>query len=106
MQLCNSFTEQDILKFISGFRKENEKQVVKLFTEGYCYWFAYILQTMFGGVLYYLPISGHFVIQIGDYFYDIHGRYEVTEPCLNWEQYRAEDPLQYERIVKDCILKQ
>jgi len=93
----------DILTFIDGFKKhyvtktfkspqecrdfdwtdksfeERQSPIVKLFTEGWCYYFARILQDAYpGGNLCLLKGYGHIVYLYENKFYDITG--ELTNP--------------------------
>ena len=74
-------------------------------TNGNCYWFAYILTTRFNNLkIYYLPIEGHFVAGDGITFYDFHGINNLQEKPYLFSQLELEEPHWYKRIVRDCIL--
>ena len=93
----------DISTFIDGFRKhyvtktfrtpqecrdfawtdksfeERQSPIVKMFTEGWCYYFARILEDAYpGGTLCLLKGHGHIVYLYENKFYDITG--ELTNP--------------------------
>lgn len=95
--------KQTILSFIRHFKDAQDT-----FLNGCCYWFSHILSVRFGGTTYYDPIYGHFVQKIGNDFYDVRG--EVTHIYQNmklvcWDTYQSVDPLHYQHIVRDCVLK-
>lgn len=112
--------EDEVLNFINPFKRfEKDKVLHTTFTEGYCYYFALMLQHRFPeGELYYLG-WGHFVTKIGDKFYDITGN--CTETCTkphtsrtildityipqSWKEIQATDPDWAARIIEGCITK-
>lgn len=105
-QKANRYTGKyqfDILTFIDGFRKhyvtktfkspqecrefawtdksfeERQSPIVKMFTEGWCYYFARILEDAYpGGTLCLLKGHGHIVYLYKNKYYDITG--EITTP--------------------------
>ena len=95
----------EVLKFINKFNRWD--QVIECFTNGNCYWFAYILVGRFpSGTIVYDEIENHFGCLIDDKVYDITG--DVTK-CYNWETWQEvylRDPLHGKRILRDCILKE
>lgn len=98
--MCNP---EEILYFIHQFRHAE-----RTFTDGCCYWFAYIMQARFGADILYLIEEGHFVARIKYRLYDVTG--DVTDqyshrPMMTLEQIKALDELWYDRIVRDCIKK-
>lgn len=76
--------------------------------DGNCYWFAQILCERFPGlVLYYCPIAGHFLAgdsdpNVAPTFYDYTGVVHPTEKPILFSQIQEEDPLLYNRIIRDC----
>ena len=92
-----------ILNFISRFTDSGKnKEVIKTFTCGCCYWFALILSVRFSeSVIMYDPIINHFVILFENKLYDITG--EVTEQykVVSWKDYY--DELEKQRIIEQCI---
>jgi hypothetical protein len=63
---------------------------------------------MFDGIIIYDTIDGHFVVKIGHLCYDIRGKLNNFSPsrsCYYWDSMMQEDPLQYERILSDCVYK-
>lgn len=87
-------------EFISRFNASPD--VRKVFLNGCCYWFAYILMARFPGAeLMYDQIENHFGARIGTYVYDITG--DVTF-LYDWESWgNIDDPPLKERIRRDCI---
>jgi hypothetical protein len=96
-----------IEKFISNFRKHDEKLLVKMFTEDYCYHFSVILKAVFPrGDIYYDVIHGHFILEFDERFYDITGVVEPHNILVPFDQLEFYDELVYGRVVKDCVLKE
>lgn len=50
--------------------------MVKVFTDGYCYDFAYMLQRIFGGDIVY-NMQDHYLLHVNNKFYDITGEVEA-----------------------------
>ena len=95
------------MKFIQNFRNEG---TIKTFTEGCCYWFAYILVERFKGeavsaVIWYNQILGHFAAVIDGTMYDITGELEITFDWYIWDRFLAQEPSYGSVVVRDCILK-
>lgn len=91
---------KQILDFIKHFNKN--KGTIKTFTEGCCYWFAFILHTRFKGVIMYNDIDNHFACKIGNTIYDINGI--NTDSFVEWDNYRKTEPLNADRVIRDCII--
>lgn len=72
---------------------------------GNCYYFAVILRDRFGGVICYDTSHGHFVTRIDDVYYDYSGVYNPDRPdaVVEWSRLKAHDPLQYGRVLRDCV---
>lgn len=89
-----------ILQWISHF-----KGAAYTFTNGCCYWFAYILQEHFGATIWYAPVQGHFVGEINGIFYDANGVYTppINERMITWEEIQILDPLWAKHITRDCV---
>ena len=88
--------------------------VIDCFTQGCCYWFAFILKERFQGKIVYDPVIGHFACQIGSSVYDIKGNIDKQYgPGFfnwyewdTWELYANGEPSGARtRVIKDCILK-
>ena len=92
-------------KFINNFKSSNPKEIEKNFLFGNCYWFAFILAERFGGEIYYLPIKNHFITKINEIFYDITGKVALEERAYKWTTYKTFDPLEANRIERDCIFQ-
>ena len=77
----------NILDFIKNFRtksgefdKKTEGSVCHLFTDGYCYYFAKILEEAYPGGTICKPWPiGHFIYKYYDKYYDIDGEYILNE---------------------------
>ena len=90
----------DILDFIHRRFPEN----TGTWTEGNCYWLAFILKEQFGCKIYYLPISGHFIAKDeDDNYYDQHGIVNTDEEKILWDDLKVLDETWYNNIVRDCI---
>lgn len=72
-------------------------------TSGNCYFFAVILQEVFGGDIYYDVINGHFLLQCEGSFYDWTGKTDNYEKPVKWNSFEQYDKLQKKRIIRDCI---
>ena len=88
--------------------------VIDCFTQGCCYWFAFILKERFQGKIVYDPVIGHFACQIGCNVYDIKGNIDKQygpnffnwHDWDTWEIYANGEPSGARtRVIKDCILK-
>lgn len=107
----------EIDKFIAPFRKP---ELIDIFTNGYCYYFAQILSTRFNSFLwhptdiYYNPIDCHFACLIGNKLWDINGAIsdDIIEYQTNkfghwykWKYYIDWEPLDSKRVIENCIIK-
>lgn len=101
-----------VLKFISRFTANGQReQVIDTFSNGCCYWFAYILYERFNragslsckGYMVYDIVANHFGCCIGGRVYDITG--DVTEK-YNWKDisHISDDECAVERVVRDSIM--
>lgn len=91
--------EYFILHFLRASPTQNIKET---FTNGCCYWFAYILCSRFSqSKLMYDVTENHFVAQIGDRLFDITGDVTDRYNVIEWEKY--DDKLHKERLIRDCI---
>lgn len=91
----------EIEQFITLFGND------KRYMDGLCYWFAYILKGRFpDGEIYYDPIMNHFYFVYGDYAFDVRGKVELPLKAMKWCEYPKFDILDYQRVVRDCILKE
>ena len=96
--------KKEILEFIDSFKWGHEKALEDVFLNGNCYWFAYRLRGRFGGVILYLPISGHFICRIGGTYFDVTGEVHPNEPEICFESYQMKDPDHYQRIYRNCVI--
>lgn len=118
--ICDQWSEINI--FIKQFQNDG---TIEVFTQGFCYYFAKILSTRFvyfynEPLIMYNPIDNHFACLILDKLWDITGELDVTvgttfnrarETSKNvdnwycWDNYKDFDNKDYERVVRDCIIK-
>ena len=96
--------DETVLAFINKFKELYPKELEKIFSDGWCYYFAVILKTRFAGRIYYLPVENHFICKIGELFYDING-VVIPNECYPWDEYKYEDIIHTKRIIRDCIMK-
>lgn len=99
--------QKRVLAFIKPFRNDACRTV---FTEGYCYWFAWILQEWSvhigaPGVIEYEPIMDHFACRIDGVLYDVTGVVTETFPFTPWDEFKQQDSLLTKRIIRDDIIK-
>ena len=96
--------EEIVLAFIGRFQNEG---TIKAFTDGCCYWFAFILaQRFLLSEIAYNPVLNHFAVRIGTDLYDITGKIETSEgPWIDWDEYQAAEPADTERVQRYCIDK-
>lgn len=93
-----------ILAFIDKFKELYPTELEEIFSDGWCYYFAIMLKTRFAGRVYYLPKENHFVCKIGELFYDITG-VVIPEEAFPWDEYKYQDILHTQHIIRDCIMK-
>lgn len=100
-------TYAGVERFIRDFKCFDSGEVTRTFTNGYCYWFAFILHTRFpdSQIMYY-AVGNHFACKIRDRIFDITGditdKHQFFEP---WDEYKKLDPLETSRIIKYCVDK-
>lgn len=105
--------KEKVCQFIENYKRisyhKNTREKIELaFTNGNCYWFAFILSTVFSGTICYLPIEGHFICKIEDEYYDIYGcihesfNYRI-DSLYEWDEYQKIEPNASERIKAQCI---
>lgn len=98
----------DVLMFIGRFSTDGQGtrwEVVECFTQGCCYWFAFILYQRFAEYGARIMIdydAKHFECEIGGGVYDITG--DVTER-YTWEPWvGCTDAALIQRITEYCIM--
>lgn len=90
-----------IEKFITLF--DNDEK----YMNGLCYWFAYILKGRFPqGEIWYDQIENHFYYVIEHIAYDVRGIVNLPITAKRWDEYENYDSLDYQRVVKYCVLKE
>ena len=83
--------------------------VKDVFTNGYCYHFAAILNDLFDGYVVYNPVLNHFAFL--DYesrkIYDITGAIGDCDDdgWVAWNSYISFEPIESNRIINQCIYK-
>ena len=96
-----------VLRFIEDFKRFDTGQVTRTFTNGYCYWFAFILHTRFpDSEIVYYSAGNHFACKIRNRIFDITG--DITNKNLffeSWEEFKKSEPLEAIRIDRYCITK-
>lgn len=102
-----SETIPKVLAFIQGFKRFDTGEVTRTFTNGYCYWFASILNTRFpDSEIVYYAVGKHFACKIEDRIFDITG--DITDKNLffeSWSSYKKEHPFEVKEILLSCIYK-
>lgn len=92
--------QNEVLEFINRRFNKDEN-----WCNGNCYWFSLILCIRFPRLrIYYEPVVGHFVAGCDDEFYDWNGRYTSSRELILFDCIKKEDPLWYERLVRDCVM--
>jgi hypothetical protein len=97
---------KEIIEFIINFKKKHPQEIEDVFLNGYCYWFAKILEIRFGGEILYNPKQVHFATLINNQLFDISGYVVFSEDdvWLNWDEYQMNND-DVSDIFNNCILK-
>lgn len=97
-------SSKEILEFIRPFNKVPE--LVKFFTDGYCYYFAIILVERFGAFsdIMYNPIVGHFGCRINGHIYDVTGIVNDEQDFVPWDTWERDSGAR-QAVIDGCILK-
>jgi len=101
--------EISVIEFIDLFKEyENNDVLVNTFTQGFCYWFAFILKTRFKDSEIYYNTEDHFMIKLNDKLYDITG--DCTDNWNNnclylWNDFIIKYPNESKCIIRDVIEK-
>lgn len=93
----------EVLQFIDTIKKRYPYEIEDTFSNGFCYWFAKILELRFGGTIYFNPDIIHFATLIGEQLFDVTGLIEVDKNWFNWEDYQSCNDTS--TIYHSCILK-
>jgi len=93
----------EILNFINAIKGSYSFEIEDTFLNGFCYWFAKILELRFNGVIYFNPKQIHFATLIDEQLFDVTGLINVDENWYHWEDYMATHDIEY--IYHSCILK-
>ena len=93
--------KENILEFIHRRFPED----TGTWTNGNCYWLAFILKEAFNCNIYYLPIGGHFVAKDDeDNYYDYTGIVYPEKPIIEFAKLKEEDIEWYNRLIRDCVM--
>ncbi len=94
-----------ILSFINVFKSKYPKEITDVFYNGYCYYFALMLQARFGGELFFNPNLVHFAVLINGYLFDIRGKVNLSDDkeWYNWEDFQRNNDVT--KVIHSCILK-
>lgn len=87
-------------QFIRRFRCAG---TIRIFTQGCCYWFAFILKERFHGTIMYHEVDNHFACLIGNRLYDITGPLSSLTEWQEWERYKFYEPANANRVIRDCL---
>ena len=105
-----SLTHNEVMEFINHFTADgSNREVIRTFSNGCCYWFAEILFQRFRGEgdceIIYDPIINHWACRLGDKIYDITGDISNSTEYSweNWDEYAAKDAAHTKRLYRDCI---
>ena len=94
--------KDEILHFIAQFASAKD-----CFLHGCCYWFAVILKYRFSRqascTIMYHVIDNHFATLIEGALYDASGEI-AQDGFMDWDDVPDYDCLEYERIIRDCVL--
>lgn len=98
--------QDEVLAFLNRFTNNGEhQQVIDAFTNGCCYWMAFVLAERFStddAAIMYDEVMNHFGTMIDGIVYDITG--DVTG-FYDWKPWSLfEDEAAKSRIVRDCVL--
>lgn len=107
----------EVDEFIIPFKKP---EIIDIFTNGYCFYFARILQTRFNDFsqykaeIYYNPVDCHFACLIGGKLWDVNGLVmdDIIDYNTNhhmdwykWDYYMDLEKSDSYRVFNNCILK-
>jgi hypothetical protein len=105
----NVVYEIDIETFIKDFRGYGTgNEIIECFTQGHCYWFAFILSNRFPeGEIYYNTMN-HFIFKYNNRLYDITG--DCTDKWDNeylysWNEYqKLENGSEHLSLLEQCCI--
>ena len=93
-------SDEDVLNFIKRRWSVDAK-----WQDGNCLWFAVILKSRFPmAEICYLGVVGHFIVRIGDSYFDWTGRVEPEERVWTLDEIHELDSSWYSRLMRDCFL--
>lgn len=68
------------------------------------YFFALILQSAFGGEIYYDVMNKHFLLQHGRFFYDWTGKVVDYDILVKWADFEQYDKIEKEQVIRSYIM--
>ena len=97
-----------IIEKIVRFNAPLNEGAKDYFLNGYCYWYARILQERFRpwfeAEIMYNPVQNHFACRIKDIYCDASGILDVSpEDWVSWTSYIELEPKGAARIYRDCV---
>ena len=93
----------EVLQFIEAIKGGYSYEIEETFSNGFCYWFAKILEIRFDGIIYFNPDLIHFATLIEEQLFDINGLVTADNSWFNWEDYQMKHDT--DEIYHSCILK-
>lgn len=103
----SEFNRPPVEEFIENFKRGHDVYALEsCFTNGNCYHFALLLEALYGGIILYDQVDGHFISFIDGCYYDITGRIEPVSKAIEFDsELRDSDPLWFNRLLRDCVYK-
>ena len=93
-------TQSQIQTFLQRFH-EHGNEIDAVFTQGCCYWFAFILHNRFPkSEILYDPVWNHYVCEIENHIYDITGDVTGRYKVIHLDEI---DEYEQKRLEKNCI---
>lgn len=95
--------EEEIIRFIDRFTRQGQlKDTITTFTDGCCFWFAFILHTRFpDSTIMYDPVIGHFITRIHGHDYDIRGDVTGKYEAYSWDD--GTEQFEKAHVIRDCV---
>lgn len=94
---------KEVLQFTRALKGRHPLEIEDVFSNGFCYWFAKILEERFQGTILFDPFNVHFATLIDDCIFDINGLADTNNVWYNWEDYKHIEDVS--SIIHSCILK-
>ena len=94
----------EVIHFIEAVKKDYPVEMEYVFSNGFCYWFAKILEIRFNGKIYFNPRIIHFATLIDNQLFDIKGIVDdLDDVWYEWDEYQMTHGV--DDIYSSCILK-